>query len=354
MSFVLSQSSSGSTPSAAVMSNWSCEKDMEVPNPPPDSISSLAFSPQSNYLAAGSWDNSVRIYEVAANGQTQGKAMYNHDAPVLGVCWSKDGTKVFSGGADNAARVFDATTGQAAQIAQHQAPIKSVRWIDGANVLVTGSWDKSIKYWDLRSATPAMSVTLSDRCYSLDTNSPMVVVATADRKIHIYDLNNAGVPFKTRLSPLQFQTRVVACWPGAANGYALGSISGRIAIEYFEDTQPSKSYSFRCHRRDTASPKEQLVYAVNDIAFNPAHGTFATCGGDGTITFWDKDSRLRLRSYDPCPGPVSTVAFNHLGNIAAYAISYDWSKGYKGMTPSQPNRIMLHACQDEEVRRRQK
>lgn len=31
----------------------------------------------------------VRIYEVGANGQTQGKAMYQHQGPVLDVCWNK-------------------------------------------------------------------------------------------------------------------------------------------------------------------------------------------------------------------------------------------------------------------------
>lgn len=31
----------------------------------------------------------VRLYEVGANGQTQGKAMYSHQGPVLSVCWNK-------------------------------------------------------------------------------------------------------------------------------------------------------------------------------------------------------------------------------------------------------------------------
>ena len=65
------------------------DKDVEVVDPPPDSISSLSFSPLADYLAVGSWDNNVRIYEVGANGQTQGKAMYGHQGPVLSVCWNK-------------------------------------------------------------------------------------------------------------------------------------------------------------------------------------------------------------------------------------------------------------------------
>lgn len=72
--------------------------------------------------------------------------MFSHEGPVLSVCWSKDGTKVISGGADKAARMFDVQTGQTTQVAAHDAPIKSVKWIDAQNgILATGSWDKTLK-----------------------------------------------------------------------------------------------------------------------------------------------------------------------------------------------------------------
>ena len=59
----------------------------------------------------------------------------------------KDGNKVISGGADNAARMFDITNGQTTQVAQHDAPIKVVKWIETpqGSILATGSWDKTLK-----------------------------------------------------------------------------------------------------------------------------------------------------------------------------------------------------------------
>lgn len=56
MSFFNTSSSSTPAATAAV------EKDVEVADPPGDSISSLAFSPIQDYLAVGSWDNNVRVY----------------------------------------------------------------------------------------------------------------------------------------------------------------------------------------------------------------------------------------------------------------------------------------------------
>jgi mRNA export factor len=60
--------------------------DYEVPNPPNDSISSLCWSPTHNILAASSWDNEVRAYEVQQQGtqfQATPKAMIKFAFPLL-------------------------------------------------------------------------------------------------------------------------------------------------------------------------------------------------------------------------------------------------------------------------------
>ena len=74
--------------------------------------------------------------------------MYSHEGPVLDLCWNgRDGTKLFSVGADKAARVFDVSTGQSTQVGVHDAPIKCARWIEAptGGILATGSWDKTVK-----------------------------------------------------------------------------------------------------------------------------------------------------------------------------------------------------------------
>lgn len=65
------------------------KSDVELSSPPEDSISDLAFSTKAELLAVSSWDKKVRIYEISPTGQSQGKAMYEHEAPVLSVVWSK-------------------------------------------------------------------------------------------------------------------------------------------------------------------------------------------------------------------------------------------------------------------------
>lgn len=82
-----------------------------------------------------------------------------------------------------------------------------------------------------------------------------------------------------------------------------------------------KNFSFKCHRDDAKN-----VYAVNDISFHPVHGTFSTAGADGTVSFWDKDSKQRLKPFPKTNGQISSTAFNRNGSIFAYGVSYDWSK----------------------------
>jgi len=86
MSGLFGAQSSASTASSTL---GDLSKDVQVSNPPEDSISDLAFSPASEHLAVASWDRKVRIYEIDAQGNSQGKALFDHEGPVLSCCWSK-------------------------------------------------------------------------------------------------------------------------------------------------------------------------------------------------------------------------------------------------------------------------
>ncbi|CAF96553.1 unnamed protein product [Tetraodon nigroviridis] len=356
-------------------------KDIEVTSPPDDSISCLAFSPPTipgNFLIGGSWANDVRCWEVQDNGQTVPKAQQMHTGPVLGACWSDDGSKVFTASCDKTAKMWDLNSNQAMQIAQkrgqpphafilfafqHDGPIKAIHWIKAPNYscVMTGSWDKTLKFWDTRSPNPMMSLQMPERCYCADVvgalpedkkrflkdnialslfdsvpdspvqEYPMAVVATAERGLIVYQLENQPSEFRRIDSPLKHQHRCVAIFKDKQNkptGFALGSIEGRVAIHYINPPNPAKdNFTFKCHRSNgTNNTTPQDIYAVNAISFHPVHGTLATVGSDGRFSFWDKDARTKLKTSEQLDQPITACCFNHNGNIFAYASSYDWSK----------------------------
>ncbi|KAI1737505.1 Poly(A)+ RNA export protein [Xylaria scruposa] len=342
------------TPSTAGSTIGDLKNDVAVASPPDDTVTDLTFSPTADILAVSSWDKKVRIYQIAGNGASEGKHIYEHDDAVFNVDFSKDGNKIVSCGADKQAKVCDLQSLQTVQVAAHDNVVRCARFFELPNsngpMLVTGSWDKTIKYWDLRSPNPVGTVTCQDRIYSMDVRNSLLVVGTAERYINVINLQDPLKFYKTLQSPLKWQTRVVSCFTDAS-GFAIGSIEGRCAIQYVEDKDASANFSFKCHRDPPAGNTTQ-VYTVNDISFHPQHGTFSTAGSDGTFHFWDKDAKHRLKGYPTVGGSIVATTFNSSGTIFAYAVGYDWSKGYFANNPNYPNKVMLHPIQGDECKPR--
>lgn len=272
-------------------------------------------------------------------------------------------------GSDKTAKLLDLGSGGSAaqQVAAHDAPIRAARFVDVPNsnsaMLVTGSWDKTIKYWDLRTSAPAASITCQERVYAMDVKDKLLVIATADRYVNVVNLDDPGKFFKTMQSPLKHQTRAVSCFKDA-NGFMIGSIEGRCAFQYINEKDskyvPTPEYekhvnplslnmSFKCHR-DPVVNNTITIWTINAISTHPVFGTFSTAGSDGTYHFWDKDARCRLKGYPAVGGSISASAFNSDGTIFSYAVSYDWHKGYATNNPQYPNKIMLHPVIEEEVK----
>ena len=80
---------SASSNASANTTQGDLSKDIALTQPPEDSVSHIRWSPANYHLAVASWDKKVRIYEVSNDGQSQGKAMFEHEGPALSCCWSR-------------------------------------------------------------------------------------------------------------------------------------------------------------------------------------------------------------------------------------------------------------------------
>lgn len=331
--------------------------DVLLTNPPGDTVQSLAFSPEAlapkSFLVSGSWDNEVRCWEVQNNGSSQAVGMIKHESAVLDVAWSHDGQHVFSSSTDKTVKMWNLSSNNTTPIAIHDAPIKHVFYSkdmgNGSPCVITGSWDKTIKYWDLRSPNgQAMgSINLNEKVYCMDVRSPLLVVGTSERKLKVYDIRKPNVIYHEKQAQLKYQLRCLSTFPDQC-GYAVGSVEGRVSIDHVheKDRKNNNDFAFKCHR-DTDSG---IIYPVNSISFHEQHGTFATAGGDGGFNFWDKDNKQRLKQFQRVNQPITATAFSSDGNIFAYAVGYDWSKGAANNDRNNQKYILLHGVQQSEVR----
>ncbi|XP_023248261.1 mRNA export factor-like [Copidosoma floridanum] len=327
--------------------------DFEVVSPPDDSISSLAFSPayvSQNLLVAGSWDSHVRCWEVEKTGKTVAKAMQSMTGPILDVCWSDDGTKVFMASCDQMVKCWDLASNQSIQVAAHDAPVKTCHWIKGSSYscLMTGSWDKTLKFWDLRTPTPMLTLNLPEKCYCAAVEYPIAVVGTAGRWFLTYKLEGQPTELSRKDSIVNFQSRCVAIYRDkkkAPTSYAVGTVAGCVGIKYLNS--PKDTFRYKCHRSLNVTGKFQDINMVNDLAFHPVNGTLATVGGDGTFGFWDINARTKIKVSKTMGKPITSCCFDRNGEFFAYSVSYDWSKGHEHYNPKMTNHIFLRSCSED-------
>lgn len=122
--------------------------EYEVNEMPNDAISAVKFAPKSSqYLLASSWDAHVRLYDIESNAL---KVAYKHASAVLDCCFM-DAGRAFSGCLDGKLKSFDLHSQRETQVGAHNDAIRCVHFCAALNLVITGSWDKSIKLWDVRT-----------------------------------------------------------------------------------------------------------------------------------------------------------------------------------------------------------
>lgn len=222
-------------------------------------------------------------------------------------------------------------------LSAHKAPVNRIAYSKEHNLLISSSWDQTLHLHFLSNpAITPVTIELPSKPFSLALSPTRLVVAMASRTNYIYDLKTTSMiasqsgggvvhvePWQKRESSLKFMTRAVACMPNDA-GYATSSIEGRVAVEWFEDSEASQArkYAFKCHRQpDPSGDGTDIVYPVNCLTFHPSFGTFASGGGDGVIALWDAVAKRRIRQYQKYAIGIAGLSFSADGRYLAVGLS---------------------------------
>lgn len=245
--------------------------------------------------------------------------------------------------------MMDVRTNAITNLGQHQEAIRCVDWSDAMRMAVSGSWDKSVSFWDPRQATPQFSnLSVVGKVYTLGLQGHTLVVGTDTRNVAIFDMRHTGAgPTQNRESSLKHQTRCIRCMIDGS-GYVLSSTEGRVAVEYFDEQKNRGKYAFKCHRQTDKVANQTTVYPVNSIAFHPTYGTFATGGCDGIVNVWDGANKKRICQFQPYPTSIASMSFNHAGEYIAIAASYTWEQGELRNPPKDS--IFIRPVRDYEVK----
>ncbi|KXN72421.1 WD40 repeat-like protein [Conidiobolus coronatus NRRL 28638] len=296
---------------------------IELANPPSDSINNIQHSPNGNYLLASSWDNKVYIYQLGQNLSANSLTSFDLNSPVLVSKWDPTSSKIFSGTGEGKGILYDCNSQQSVQVASHEKGIKGVAWIN-ENMVATGSWDKTLKYWDIRSppgSGPTAQVELAERCYSMDYRNDHLIIAMAQRAVALIKTNNPTTIVKSERVQLKFQSRCIKLLPSLL-GYAISSVESRTAVHYFVDDYdcepPKLSFAFSCHKLN------DVLYPVHDLAFHPQTNCLTTAGGEGTVRTWDLSTQNPISVIASFNNPIVSIDYHPSGQSLAIATSNDF------------------------------
>lgn len=328
----------------------------------PDCISRLRFSPKDcgiNLLGATAWDGSCSVWQLQADpsGQVASTPCWTttHEGPLLDMIFSADG-RAFFGGCTQSAVMWDLQKNAKSVVAMHDLPISCLSFLSasqaGSDMLITGSWDGNLRWWDLRTPNFVKEEKFGEPIFVLDAQRcfPMMAVATG-RTAHIYDLQvmNKVKELKPP-SMMRFNIRAIACSP-QYDGVVIGSAEGRISFSPFSE-ETSKACTWKAHMVAESSGGSSIYVAhqVNFAVHHPNLPILITGGGNGTISGFNRTTKKAESGcslecavlHENRPVSISAGDISSDGFLLAYAHSYDWAFGKRGLR-NQPSSIHVRS-----------
>uniref|UniRef100_A0A9J8DLY0 APG16-like 1 n=1 Tax=Cyprinus carpio carpio TaxID=630221 RepID=A0A9J8DLY0_CYPCA len=163
-------------------------------------VNAVRFSPGSRLLATGGMDRRVKLWEVISGRCEPKGALTGSNAGITSIEFDSAGSYLLAASNDFASRIWTVDDYRLRHtLTGHSGKVLSARFLLDNARIVSGSYDRTLKLWDLRSKVCMKTVFAGSSCNDIVCTEQCVMSGHFDKKVRFWDIRSESIVHELEL-----------------------------------------------------------------------------------------------------------------------------------------------------------